>query len=71
MSNTEFLLLYTCCMAIPTLIFFVSSVLAKLKNGAYRNLSKVLDILGILSIPASFMLFTGIITLGTGVSPID
>ncbi len=71
MSNTEFLVLYTCCMAIPTLIFFVSSIVAKLKNGAYRNLSKFLDVIGLLSIPAAFMLFTGIIAIGTGPNPID
>ena len=69
MSNIEFLVLYTCCMAMPTLIFFVSSVVAKLKNGAYRNASKALDVIGLLSIPAAFLFFTSIIALGAGVDP--
>jgi hypothetical protein len=73
MNDFEFLVLYTCCMAMPTLIFFVSSVVAKLKNGAYRNASKTLDVIGLLSIPAAFLFFTSIIALGAGVdpSPID
>lgn len=66
MNNIEFLVLYTCCMAMPTLIFFVSSVVAKLKNGAYRNLSKALDVIGLLSIPAAFLFFYGIVSIGTG-----
>ncbi len=69
MNNFEFFAFYTCCMAMPTLIFFVSSVVAKLKNGAYRNVSKTLDVIGLLSIPAAFMLFTSVIALGAGVDP--
>ena len=71
MNFGEFLVLYTCCMAMPTLIFFVSSVVAKLKNGAYRNESKALDVIGLLSIPAAFLFFTCVMTLGTGPNPID
>ncbi len=71
MSDAEVCVLYACCMAIPTLIFFVSSVVAKLKNGAYRNASKALDVIGLLSIPAAFMFFMGIIAIGTGPNPID
>ena len=70
MSNIEFLVLYTCCMAMPTLIFFVSSVVTKLKNGAYRNASKALDVIGLLSIPAAFLFFTCVMTLGTGPNPV-
>ena len=70
MNFGEFLVLYTCCMAMPTLIFFVSSVVAKLKNGAYRNASKALDVIGLLSIPAAFLFFTCVITLGTGPNPV-
>ena len=71
MSDAEVCVLYACCMAIPTLIFFVSSVVAKLKNGAYRNASKALDVIGLLSIPAAFLFFTCVMTLGTGPNPID
>lgn len=70
MSNIEFLVIYTCCMAMPTLIFFVSSVVAKLKNGAYRNASKALDVIGLLSIPAAFLFFHCIMSIGTGPNPI-
>lgn len=70
MNFGEFLVLYTCCMAMPTLIFFVSSVVAKLKNGAYRNASKALDVIGLLSIPAAFLFFTCVMTLGTGPNPV-
>ena len=69
MNFGEFLVLYTCCMAMPTLIFMVSSIVAKLKNGAYRNASKALDVIGLLSIPAAFLFFTSVIALGAGVDP--
>lgn len=70
MNFGEFLVLYTCCMAMPTLIFFVSSVVAKLKNGAYRNASKTLDVIGLLSIPAAFLFFTCVIVIGTSPNPV-